>query len=668
MRRTIFAIGFAAALVALLVGSANSPARAASSDRVLILAGTVTGGTSSIEATEAAADGLAVDIVDASTWSSMTAAQFASYRAIILGDPTCQGAPPTPDANAAAANAKVWGPVVNGNIVILGTDPVYHASQGGSTVTQRGVDFAVNQAGKTGAYITLSCYYHETAPNTPVPLLDGIGAGGFTVTGVGCYNNAHIVAESPALASLTDADLSNWACSVHEAFQTWSSGLIPLAIAKDFDSSFTASDGTQGPPYILAGGDIKSFPLSLSPLSDSAPAGGTHTVTAQLLDGSTRNPVSGAKVGFKVTAGTNTAVTGTCNPSSCLTDTSGQVSWTYRSNGSTGSDTIAAFYDQNGNGSADVGEPQTTAGMDWQSVPLQRYVAFGDSVPYGQGLADPSMNNPPSTQAYPGLLDTQIPGLRPLKYRATGCDLTGDQLAISGAPSIDNAWTGQDKSCNLPVQRAVFLDETNAANLVADPPALVTIQAGADDINFSGCLIAVLGLPRVPRLFKPHACVRGPDNRLSLTSEATSELASLQSGLTAIINTVHRKAPGAQIVLVNYYQILPSPSEAVLGSSDACRWLRFRSNTGIGWRQSIYAQGMFVQQKLNQAIASVAGQFGDVQFVDISRLFDGHELCTGNTWLFDAHDVAHPTTPGQAAIAQSIETVCAIKPKDCVGH
>src|SRR4051794_36697940 len=127
MRRVGLAVLFASVFGALLVGSSSPAARAASSDRVLILAGTVTGGASSIEATEAAADGLAVDVVDAATWSGMTASQFADYRAIILGDPTCKGPPTTSDINAAAANAKVWGPVINGNIVILGTDPVFHA-------------------------------------------------------------------------------------------------------------------------------------------------------------------------------------------------------------------------------------------------------------------------------------------------------------------------------------------------------------------------------------------------------------------------------------------------------------------------------------------------------------------------------------------------------------
>jgi hypothetical protein len=353
-------------VLALIVSALiSAPAGAAVANRALILAGTVTGGASSIEAQEAAADGLAVDVVDASTWSGMTAAQFASYRAIIIGDPTCYGPGTSPDINAAAANAKMWGPVINGNIVILGTDPVFHQNQGGRTVTQRGVDFALAQSGRTGAYITLSCYYHETASNTPVPLLDGIGPGGFKVTGVGCYNNAHIVAESPALTGLTDSDLSNWSCSVHEAFTSWPGALVPLAIARDFDSSFTASDGTKGPPYILAGGNIQSFPLSIAPLTDTAPAGGTHSVIAQLLDGSTRKAVVGAKVGFRVVSGPNKGVTGACLPALCTTDPTGHVQWTYQSNRTPGSDTIQAFYDLNSNGSPDPGEPQTTAGMTW---------------------------------------------------------------------------------------------------------------------------------------------------------------------------------------------------------------------------------------------------------------------------------------------------------------
>lgn len=365
LRRVMALATLVATLLALsLTGGKDAQA---ATDRVLILDTTVTGGASSIEAQEAASRGLAVDIVNAATWSAMTTAQFASYRAIILGDPNCSSS--RTDIAAAEANARTWGAAISGNVVIVGTDPVLHAGQGGETVTRRGVDFAVDQVGKTGAYITLSCYYHGTGANTAVPLLDGIGSGGFTVTGVGCYNNAHIVAESPALTGVSDATLSNWNCSVHEAFQRWPGILVPLAIARDFDSSFTASDGSQGPPYILAGGNIRSFPLSLSPLSASASTSASHTVTAELLDRATRVPISGATIVFKVVAGPDAGVGGRCTtglPVLCSTGSDGRVSWSYVNNGRTGTDTIQAFYDQNRNGVADEGEPQTTAGVTWK--------------------------------------------------------------------------------------------------------------------------------------------------------------------------------------------------------------------------------------------------------------------------------------------------------------
>src|SRR4051794_23003562 len=87
-------------------------------DKVLVLGSSVSGGASSIEATKAASLGFTVDVVDSATWSSMTAADFASYRAIILGDPNCGD---VSAVAAAEANASVWGPTINGNVVVIGT-------------------------------------------------------------------------------------------------------------------------------------------------------------------------------------------------------------------------------------------------------------------------------------------------------------------------------------------------------------------------------------------------------------------------------------------------------------------------------------------------------------------------------------------------------------------
>lgn len=225
-----------------------------SNNRVLILDSTVTGGANSIEAKAAAEKGYGVDIVDAATWSSMTAEQFAAYRAIVLGDPTCGD---ESLVAAAEANALTWGPVINGNIEIFGSDPVFHATEDNpaiAAVTQRGVEFALGQAGKTGAYISLSCYFHGVASQTHVSLLDGLDSNGsgFSVHGVGCSDSIHIEASSPALEGITDELLSNWFCSVHEAFDSWPAKFGVLAVDTDAGSLYTGQDGTTGDPYILA--------------------------------------------------------------------------------------------------------------------------------------------------------------------------------------------------------------------------------------------------------------------------------------------------------------------------------------------------------------------------------------------------------------------------------
>jgi Nidogen-like/GDSL-like Lipase/Acylhydrolase family len=301
-------------------------------------------------------------------------------------------------------------------------------------------------------------------------------------------------------------------------------------------------------------------------------------------------------------------------------------------------------------------------------ITTSRYVALGDSVPYGMGLVNPSANQGPSRNAYPQYVDQGLPGLRPLSYRPTGCGLTGDQLAVSGAPSIDNAWTGGNSDCGLLVHEAVFTDEVAAASLRSSPPALVTIQAGADDANFSGCLAFLLGVPS--GVEGSEKCITRDAYGYHLTSKVMSELRSLSSGLTDTINFIHRNAPTAQIVVVNYYQIIPGASAALTGTSTICRDLRFSSQGG-NWRQSIRAEADFFQQQLNGTIRSAASQFPDVVLADISGLMNGHEMCTLNSWEFDGisnNSAGHPNATGQWYIGQTILSVCRRRPRQCIGR
>ena len=92
--------------------------------------------------------------------------------------------------------------------------------------------------------------------------------------------------------------------------------------------------------------------IVLTPPTAQNEAGTSHTVTATVT--SAGNPLPGGLGSFSVIAGPNTGEvsnpnTGECSANSdCTTDSNGQVSWTYTSNGSAGTDTIQACFNDAG--------------------------------------------------------------------------------------------------------------------------------------------------------------------------------------------------------------------------------------------------------------------------------------------------------------------------------
>jgi hypothetical protein len=252
----------ASALVFLPSPVLAQPAPDANS--VLILSGTNGGGAYS---TAAAAAGHTVVLATDAQWSARTTAEFATFKALILGDPDCVTG--TAPVTAAIANNAIWSAAIDGPMLIIGTDEFFHFGSGGGTLINNGIAFVTSgSAGQTGAYISLSCYY-DSSPTVPVPLLAPFGA--FTVSGTGtCFNDAHVVAVHPALAGSNDATLSNWSCSVHEIFRTFpSASFIPLAIARNIAGvgNLTFADGSNGIPYILAngGGIVPIGPAAVVP-------------------------------------------------------------------------------------------------------------------------------------------------------------------------------------------------------------------------------------------------------------------------------------------------------------------------------------------------------------------------------------------------------------------
>lgn len=189
----------------------------------------------------------------------MTTADFAQYKAIIIPDPNCGV---VSDVDFLDSNKATWSPAIQGNIILIGTDPDYHnkTRAGAQVLIQDGIRFAATGNG-TGLYFALSCYYQNDESAT-VNSLSWFGT--FTVRGTTvfneCDNNAHVVANSSALEMLDDVALSGWGCSVHEMFTDYPTtgfyAFVALVIAEGVTGAGVKdfADGTTGVPYIIVKG------------------------------------------------------------------------------------------------------------------------------------------------------------------------------------------------------------------------------------------------------------------------------------------------------------------------------------------------------------------------------------------------------------------------------
>lgn len=330
-------------------------------------------GSPSLEEQEASADGFGVTVVDGATWDSMTAAQFASYQVLIVGDPACGTLPAS-----VTSNASTWAPVVMGtsggntlpgNRVLIGTDPVYHepSHSGALKLIKDGIAFAGALAGRTGIYLDSSCADNGSLLSTLDML--SVGSGSWTEnSSPPCGGSVSIIATNSAFSDMGSSDLQGWSCSDHETFPSYRSDWTPFAIATDTPTKPTCgtdiSSNTPvcGESYILLAGQNVSTSapnISVAPSSQTLPAGTNATVTATVTDPS-NNPVAGQLVTFTVT-GQNNGATGTCSPSNCQTDVSGNVSFTYTGSNGAGQDTVAASFTSGGT------TQQATAAVTWTS-------------------------------------------------------------------------------------------------------------------------------------------------------------------------------------------------------------------------------------------------------------------------------------------------------------
>src|SRR6267378_579369 len=209
------------------------------------------------EATLAASAGHSVTVADPVTWSAMTTGDFAQYRAIVFGDPTCQDTP-DPTLTVAETNKATWSAAVTGKMVVIGSAPISRQLLGqAKQLTTNAMNFAASGAG-TGLYMSLSCYYFDAPVDTPVSVLSELGD--FRVQGqltppldplLHCPNDVTIVAPLHSVVQgITKPGLDNWFCSIHEAFNAFPASL-----------GVVVQDTPTALPYVIAGRSPKGPPL-----------------------------------------------------------------------------------------------------------------------------------------------------------------------------------------------------------------------------------------------------------------------------------------------------------------------------------------------------------------------------------------------------------------------
>jgi hypothetical protein len=207
------------------------------------------------EASIAEAMGFDVTVATKGRWAAMSRPEFKAFGAIVFGDPGCKTS--TDRLDVADANANTWSGAIQGHVVVTGTDPVWHANHGVEPGPEHLIVNTlayVSRGAGTGLAVGLSCYYSGARRNTPVSLLRRFGT--FTVQGQGrkplpgCPDK--VETPDPAHALLTGLsadDLSNWGCSIHEAFDSMPDGFAVVAQHRRTDL-----------PYIITGKVGISYP------------------------------------------------------------------------------------------------------------------------------------------------------------------------------------------------------------------------------------------------------------------------------------------------------------------------------------------------------------------------------------------------------------------------
>lgn len=247
------------------------------------------------------------------------------------------------------------------------------------------------------------------------------------------------------------------------------------------------------------------------------------------------------------------------------------------------------------------------------------YVALGDSFSSGEGAPPYDADSGACRRTPRGwarLLAEDLPTIVSLDHRA---------CSGARAPHLTGPWEGRELPAQIPdtPDRAV---------------TLVTLTIGGNDVGFGDI---------VGRCFV-LSCASVPTDPgfLGAVNQLRADLT------TTVYPAIAAAYPNARIAHVGYPRLTPADGEPVRG----CAWLS-------GGDQRAAEQMVTI---LDTAIEAAAQDTPGVTYVDTTDALEGHELCSGDSWLnpvrIGGESAAHPTAEGQRALADAVAEALDLEP------
>ena len=352
--------------------------------------------------------------------------------------------------------------------------------------------------------------FSQTGMTNPYQYIAGVGSFTFN-TGLS-YADVDATTDGEAVG-LSDTNMD--VCCWHDEYLTYPSFLSVLA-----------NNVASGQAAALGGANVViPTNITLSPATATNPAGTSHTVTATVKDAN-NVPQVGVPVTFVILSGPNAGASGTCVPATCQTDSNGQVTFTYTSNGNAGTDIIdASFVDAQGN------TQHAQAAKTWEKPIRMTGRAFGIYANVLGVIVQPTPDTGPVDT------DQATTVSPPCVATITGSILNATALCANVTTTVD------------PASSTATASVAKARLLVPGVP-LITATA-AESISRSDCSGST-GEVKIARLtigLKTFLNVRGRTNiPVGDGFVRVNEQVPFPGGLT--VNAVHVFIPGVVDVII----------------------------------------------------------------------------------------------------------------------